>query len=118
MSRTEKLYEELEGLEREFCGLLARELELVRQGRHSHYLYSRAARYPEGRTWKAAETSHMERLERKIARLRDKLGASGLASATDLAREFAERKNASGTAWWHGQGQAIAKELLERVGKL
>ena len=115
MSRTEKLGQELDELEREFREVLIGELEVLCEGRFAFYLYNRAARHPEGRTYKRPETTHMERLEWKIRALREKLNVPVSYISMELVEEFVKHHNAAGMGWWHGEGKVVARALLQRA---
>ncbi|MBI4584507.1 MAG: hypothetical protein HY717_10865 [Planctomycetes bacterium] len=119
MSKSEKLNRRLMELEVEYRALLRKELEKLAVGGYSSYLYDLQSKYPIGKFWRR-RYREIERLEEKIVELSRKLGVGLKESAVRIAQEFANqhravRESEHWRAWWKGQSQAVAKELLTKL---
>jgi hypothetical protein len=113
-ARTGRLYRRLDELEAEFRTLLQKELKAELSGGHSRYLCRKYPHLFEGRFWRNAGAAHLERLEKDIVRLREKLGEPLTASAVGIVLEYA--RVAPALKVTSGELKHLLKQLLGRLG--
>lgn len=93
---------------------LLAELRKEASGVHSVYFTRKRAFIADGKKYRDAETSSIERLEKEIEALRRGLGAVLPGDVLTLSQEFPGRLSDATNPWTGGQ-VALAREILSRV---
>jgi hypothetical protein len=112
-ARAGRLYRRLDELEAEFRTLLRKELETELSGSGFSRYLARKHLF-DGRRWRNTSAAHLERLEKDIVRLREKLGEPLTASAVGIALEYARVVPTLKVT--SGEQKHLVKQLLDRLG--
>jgi len=115
MSRTDKLYKRLKELEAEYKKKLIIEFQNVAENiRGSMYLDRKRPHSFAGKFWQSKEVSEIERLEKDIIKLREKLGEPIPGELVALVEEYNEKQEVAKDSLRGGQ-EHIAREILNRL---
>lgn len=113
MSRTDKLYETLASMESRFLKMVSQEFERS----WSSYLRRKDAIFGEGKSWRDARTAELERLEKDIVTLRERLGEPMAESAVAVVQEYVAKRAAAKDR--HDGGDAhLRKEALLKLERM
>ena len=114
MGKTDKLYKRLDELENEYADLLEQELEVLAKGRSSLY-FSRKVRFLfDGKCWRDKDTAYIEKLEKDIYVLRQKLHEPISNSYTNLINQFMQGREIR-KDWNDGGEKPIVLNMLKQL---
>ena len=115
MSKTDNLYKRLEDLEAEYKKKFIMEFQNVAKNIcGSMYLNRKRPHMFAGKFWRSKEVSEIERLEKDVIKLREKLGEPVPGELVGLVEEYNEKQEVAKDSLRGGQ-EHIAREILNRL---
>jgi hypothetical protein len=112
MRRNETLLNRLGEIESQFRELLRHEFKTVSDGKFSQYLWKSDSTW--GRKWRDEHSQMLEKLEKEILQLREKLQLPVGESPVSFVEEFVEQRNGLKDRF-HGGAKHLADEMLKRL---
>ena len=114
MNRTEKLFDSLANLEAQFLKMVIDEFE---HRYPSSYLSRKTSHAFDGKKWRNARTGELERLEKEILALREKLGEPVAEGPIAVVHDFVAAREAANDRY-HGGIERLQREARERLEEM
>ncbi len=119
MSRNEKLFNRLDELKSDYQKMIIQELEGVLKGSHSQYFRRKENLFEYGpkalgKFWQNKETASIEKLEKEILSLADKLNEPSSSDLCHMIDKFIEER-AKLSDRFEGGEEALARRYLNKL---